>query len=228
MRAEAQAQPRLNCQRSPRPSTRSNSTSIACPQSARSAGRPLTAKATTNRARSPSDAPRIRKTRTIGTAHVATRTRSAKTSNAAMTHPQARADADLTSERQNEPHTPPHTRGHSPSGDRDVEGAARAAARPPTSPPGGHDREASPRWDRANPSAARPRAPTHSRTATPTNRRPKPRGPSRSEKRDGGSDSTRGNSTYVENEVKARSLRRSWPGRQRASAPSLGAVLAAT
>jgi hypothetical protein len=123
-----------------------------------------------------------------------------------MTHPEARADAGLASERQNESCTSPHTRGHSMSGDRDVEAADQAVARPPTRPPGGHGRKAAPRWDRANPTVGRPPVPTHSRTATPADRRPKSLAPSWSEERDGASDSTSCNSTYVENEVKTRSF----------------------
>ena len=160
-----------------------------------------------SRARSPSAPPRMRRARTIaGTANVAARIRSARTNSAAMTHPEARADAGFAAARRNESRTSLRARGHSTSGDRDVEAADRAAARPPTSPPAGHGRKAAPGSDTANPTGARPPVPTHSHTATPTDRPPKRRAPSWSEERDGESEPTLPNSTYVEMKRKPKVL----------------------
>ncbi len=97
MRAAAHAQPRLNCQRSRRPSTWSSSTSIACAQSTRSAGRLRTARTSNCRARPPSAAPRFRRACTsAGSATVRATIASARTMSAAMTHPAARGPVAVT------------------------------------------------------------------------------------------------------------------------------------
>lgn len=107
-----------------------------------------------------------------------------------MTHPEARAESGFAAARPNDSRTSLHARGHSMSGDRDAEAADRAAARPPTSPPADHGRKAAPGSDTANPTAGRPPTPTRSRTATPMDPPPECRAPSRSEERDGESEST--------------------------------------
>jgi len=106
-----------------------------------------------------------------------------------MTHPEARADAGSAAAGPNEARRSLLARGHSTSGDKDA-GADRASARPPTSPPADRARKGARGSDTAIRTAARPPAPTHSHTATPTDRPPKPRAPSRSEERDGETEPT--------------------------------------